>query len=92
MSSTTIDGGRFGTDSIGSDKSLLTAQPDVRILKPILLGSAVVLTAGTIAYLLPLAIDRDYQVAGSAFIIGIGLVGIVCSLALYEGLSKRSTG
>jgi uncharacterized membrane protein YdbT with pleckstrin-like domain len=88
MSSTTIDGGRFGTDSIGSDKSLLTARPDVRVLKPILLGSAVVLTSGTIAYLLPLAIDRDYQVAGSAFIVGVGLVGIVCALALYEGLSK----
>ena len=52
------------------------------------LAPGVVLTAGIIAYLSPLAIDRDFQLAGSFFIIGIGLVGMTCLLVLYEGLSK----
>src|SRR5215831_12370856 len=77
MSSTTIDESRFRTDAIGSDKSVFTARPDMRILKPILLGSAIVLAVGAAAYLLPIVIDRDYQVAGSAVITGIGLVGII---------------
>jgi uncharacterized membrane protein YdbT with pleckstrin-like domain len=88
MASTSIDVGKFGVDSVGGDKALLTAQPDIRVLKLSLVGPAVMLIAGIIAYRLPLAIDRDFQLAGSAFITGIGLVGAICSLALYEGLSK----
>lgn len=88
MASTSINVGRFGSDSVGGDKALLTARPDIRFLKLSFLAPAVVLVAGIIAYLLPLAIDRDFQLAGSAFMIGIGLVGMACLLALYEGLSK----
>lgn len=93
MSSTTrINVGKFGIDSVGSDKALLTSRPDVRVLELSLLSPGVVLTAGIIAYLLPLAIDRDFQLADSVFIIGIGLVGIICSLALCQGCSKACTG
>lgn len=88
MASTSINIGEFGSDPVGSEKALLTARPDIRFLKLSFLAPAVVLTAGIIAYLLPLAIDRDFQLAGSAFIIGIGLVGMTCLIALYEGLSK----
>ena len=72
----------------GSEKALLTARPDIRFLKLSFLAPAVVLVAGIVVYLLPLAIDRDFQLAGSAFMIGISLVGMACLLALYEGLSK----
>ena len=39
-------------------------------------------------YLLPLGIGRDFQLVGSFLIAGIGFVGIICLLALCEGLSK----
>jgi membrane protein YdbS with pleckstrin-like domain len=95
MASTSINIGEFGSDPVGSEKALLTARPDIRFLKLSFLVPAVVLVAGIIAYLLPLAIDRDFQLAGSAFLIGVGLVGMACLLVLYEGLSKaeyRLTG
>ncbi|MEK6285620.1 MAG: PH domain-containing protein [Acidobacteriota bacterium] len=88
MASTSVNIGEFGSDPVGSEKALLTARPDIRFLKLSFFAPAVVLVAGIIAYLLPLAIDRDFQLAGSAFMIGIGLVGMACLLALYEGLSK----
>jgi membrane protein YdbS with pleckstrin-like domain len=88
MASTSINIGEFGSDPVGSEKALLTARPDIRFLKLSFLAPAVVLVAGIVVYLLPLAIDRDFQLAGSAFLIGIGLVGMACLLALYEGLSK----
>jgi uncharacterized membrane protein YdbT with pleckstrin-like domain len=88
MASTSINIGEFGSDPAGSEKALLTARPDIRFLKLSFLAPAVVLVAGIIAYLLPLTIDRDFQLAGSAFMIGISLVGMACLLALYEGLAK----
>lgn len=60
----------------------------MRIVNLSFLAPVLVLVGGVIAYLLPLAVDRDFQLVGSFFITGMGLVGILCLLALYEGLSK----
>ena len=90
MASTSINVGKFGSDSASNDRALMTARPDIRMLKLSFLAPAVILIAGIIVYQLPLAIDRDFQLAGSALIIGIGLIGMTCLLVLYEGLSKAA--
>ena len=88
MSSTSINVGQFGIDSLGIDKALLTAQPDMRIVRFSFLAPASVLIASIISYLLPLKIDRDYQLAGSILIGTLGLAGIISLLVLYEALAK----
>ncbi len=88
MASTSINVEDFGIDSGGKDKALLTARPDIRVVKLSFLVPMLALVAGVITYLLPLRIDPDFQLAGSFLIAGIGLVGITCLLVLYEGLSK----
>ena len=88
MSATSANLRDFGIDSTSTDKAVLITRPDMRIVKFSFLAPALVLAAGGIAYLLPLAIDRDLQLAGSLFIAGIGLVGAISILALYEGLAN----
>ena len=77
----------FGIDTTSTDKAVLTARPDMRIVKVSFLAPVLVLAAGVITYLLPLAIDRDLQVAGSILIASIGLAGVVSLLVMYEGLA-----
>jgi membrane protein YdbS with pleckstrin-like domain len=88
MAATSVNLRDFSIDTTSTDKAVLTARPDMRIVKFSFIAPVLVLTASVIAYLLPLAIDRDIQLAGSFFIAGIGLVGITSLLALYEGLGK----
>lgn len=88
MSSTSINVGEFGINSVGGDKSLLTARPDMRIVKFLIVPPAFVLTAGIISYGLPLAMDRDLHLAVSILIVTLGLAGLSSLLVLYEGLAK----
>ena len=88
MTAINVDIGKFGTDTASSEKVILTARPDMRIVNVSFLVPVLVLVGGVIAYLLPLAVDRDFQLVGSFFITGMGLVGMTCLLVLYEGLSK----
>ena len=88
MAATSVNLRDFGIDTTSTDKAVLTTRPDMRIVKFSFPAPVLMLGAGVIAYLLPPAIDRDIQVAGSFFIAGVGLVGIISLLALYEGLAK----
>lgn len=88
MASISINIANFGDDPVGSGKVLLTVQPDMRIVQFSFVAPVVLLAAGMVVYLLPLSIDRDFQLAGSFLVGGIGFVGVVCLLALYEGLTK----
>ena len=88
MAATDLGVGRFEIDSTGNDHVVLTTRPDMRIVKASLLLPAVILGAGIITYLLPLPIDADFHLAGSLFVAGVGLVGVICVLAFYEGFSK----
>ena len=88
MASTTINLGRVTRDTAGIEKPVLIATPDMRIVKVSFLGPLLMLVAGVLVYLLPLGVDRDFQLVGSFLIAGTGLVGIICLLALSEALSK----
>jgi membrane protein YdbS with pleckstrin-like domain len=88
MTSASITIGNYGVDSAGRDKALLTARPDMRIVKYSFLAPALALIASIISYLWPLEIDRDLHFAGSILIATFGLAGISFLLVLYEGLVK----
>jgi membrane protein YdbS with pleckstrin-like domain len=88
MASASITIGNYAADSTGRDKALLTACPDMRIVKYSFLAPALALIASTISYLWPLEIDRDLHLAGSILIATFGLAGIGFLLVLYEGLVK----
>jgi hypothetical protein len=90
MGATSINIGQFGIDSMGSDKPLLIARPDMRIVKFSFLAPAIVLAASVILYLAPLRIDRDLHLAGSILIATLGLGGVSFLLVLYEALSKAA--
>lgn len=88
MASASITIGNYGADSAGGDKALLTARPDMRIVKWSFLVPALVLIASIISYSWPLKIDHDLQLAGSILIATFGLGGISFLLVLYEGLLR----
>ena len=88
MAATSANFRDYAIDTTIPDKAVLITRPDLRIVKLSFLAPVLVLTAGIVAYLLPLALDRDFHLAGSFFIAGIGVVGITSLLALYEGLAK----
>lgn len=88
MGTTSVSLRDFSIDNTSADRAVFTVRPDMRIVKFSFLTPVLLVAAGTIAYLLPLGIDRDFQLAGAGFIAGIGVVGIACLLALYEGLSR----
>ena len=88
MASASITIGNYGADSASRDKALLTARPDMRIVKYSFLAPALALIASIISYLWPLKIDRDLQLAGSILIAIFGMAGISFLLVLYEGLVK----
>src|SRR5438046_1886091 len=78
----------FGVDTTSTDKAVLTARPDMRIVKLSMLAPVLVLTASIIPYLLPVAIEPDYQLTGSVVIATIGVAGISFLLLMYEALAK----
>jgi uncharacterized membrane protein YdbT with pleckstrin-like domain len=87
MATTSVNLRDFGVDTTSTDKAVLTAQPDMRIVKLSFLAPVLVLTASIVAYVLPLAIDADYQLAGSVVIATIGVAGFSFLLLMYEALS-----
>jgi membrane protein YdbS with pleckstrin-like domain len=88
MATTSINLKDFGADTTSIYRAVLTVRPDMRIVKLSFLAPALVLTASIVAYLLPVAIDPDYQLAGSVVIATIGVAGISFLLLIYEALSK----
>ena len=88
MATTSVNLRDFGVDTTSTDKAVLTARPDMRIVKLSFLAPVLVLTASIVAYLLPVAIDPDYQLAGSVVIATIGVAGISFLLVMYEALAK----
>lgn len=87
MSSTSINVGKLRIDSDASHESLLTARPDIRIIKFNFLVPALVLVAGISLYLMPLEINRDLQFAGSILIATLGLASLSGLVVLYEALA-----
>jgi membrane protein YdbS with pleckstrin-like domain len=88
MATTSVNLRDFGVDTTGTYEAVLTARPDMRLVKLSFLAPVLVLTASIIAYLLPLAIDPDYQLAGSVVIATIGVAGFSFLLLTYEALAK----
>jgi uncharacterized membrane protein YdbT with pleckstrin-like domain len=85
MASASITMGNYRADSAGRDKAVLTARPDMRIVKYSFLAPALALIASIVSYLWPLEIDRDLHLAGSTLIATFGLGAISFLLVLYEG-------
>jgi uncharacterized membrane protein YdbT with pleckstrin-like domain len=88
MAATNVSVGRFGIDSSGSDQIVLTARPDMRIVKTSLVLPVLILGIGIFTYIVPLPIDADFHTAGWLLVVGVGLVGVLCVLGFYEGFSK----
>src|SRR5215469_12520704 len=88
MASSSISIGRLTTDKSGSDNIIFTARPDKRILKVSLIPPGIVILIGVIVSMAHLPLDHDIQLGLSAFVIGVGLVGLLCVAVLYEGLAR----
>lgn len=83
MGAISIDVAKFGGDSVGSNKSLLTARPDMRIVSIGFLAAAVIAALGTVVYLLPISdsVKVAFLPLGVLFIVILGYSAI-----LFEGL------
>ena len=91
MSTTSANLGGQRIDRMVADRDVLIERPDMRIVKLSFVAPLLVLTIGIAVYLMPLSIDRDYQLAASVLISTIGLAGIsflvVCNIDLTSILS-----
>lgn len=85
MSSTSINVGEFGINSVGSDRSLLTARPDMRIVKFGFLAAASIAVAGAVVYMLPVS---DSVKAAFLPLAGLFVVTLAYSLIMYETLGN----
>ncbi len=85
MASTSINVGKFGSDSVGSDSSLLTARPDMRIVKIGFIAAALIAVAGAVVYLLP--ISESIKVAFLPLAV-VFIVILAYSAILFEGLGN----
>src|ERR1700740_867986 len=85
MASTSINVGKFGIDSASGSNVLLTARPDLRILKVGFLGAALIAVAGAIVYLLP--IDVSLKVAFLPMAVSFVVV-LAYSVIMYEALGN----
>ena len=83
MSATSINVGKFRMDSSGSDNPLLTARPDMRIVKLGFLGAALVAAVTGTIYVLP--IPDGVKIAFLP-LIGLFVVALVYSAIMYETL------
>lgn len=84
MGATSINVGKFSIDSVGSDKTLLTARPDIRIVKLGFLAAVLIAVAGIVVYLLPISESAKvaFMPLGVLFIATLAYCAI-----LYEGLA-----
>lgn len=85
MSSTSMSAGELGIDSVGSDRSLLTARPDVRIVKFGFLTAALIAAAGAVVYLLPIS---DSVKAAFLPLAGLFVVTVAYSAIMYDALGN----
>jgi uncharacterized membrane protein YdbT with pleckstrin-like domain len=85
MSSTSINVGEFGSNSVGSDRSLLTARPDMRIVKVGFLAAALIAVAGAGVYLVPIS---DSAKAAFLPLAGLFVVTVAYSAIMYETLGN----
>ena len=85
MSSTSINVGEFGINSVGSDSSLLTARPDMRIVKLGFLAAASIAVAGAVVYMLPVS---DSVKAAFLPLAGLFVVTLAYSAIMYETLGN----
>lgn len=85
MSSTSINVGEFGVNSVGSERSLLTARPDMRIVKLGFLAAASIAVAGAVVYLLPIS---DSVRAAFLPLAGLFVVTLAYSAIMYETLGN----
>lgn len=83
MASTSIHVTRLGVDSATSDKALLTARPDMRIVKLGFLAAALIAVAGAVVYLSPL---DDSLKAGFLPLAVLFIVTLAYSAIVYEAL------
>jgi len=88
MASASINIGEYRSDSVGSDKALLTTRADMRIVKVSFIATVLPLMVSIVTYLSPLPIKRDLKAALAVAIATIGLAGISFLLVMYEGLAK----
>ena len=85
MSSTSINIGEFGINSVGSDSSLLTARPDMRIVKLGFLAAASIAVAGVVVYVLPVS---DSVKVAFLPLAGLFVVTLAYSAIMYETLGN----
>jgi uncharacterized membrane protein YdbT with pleckstrin-like domain len=85
MASTSISVGKFGIDSVSGSNVLLTARPDLRILKVGFIAAALVAVSGTVVYLLP--IDGSLKVAFLPLAV-LFVVILAYSVIMYEALGN----
>jgi uncharacterized membrane protein YdbT with pleckstrin-like domain len=85
MASTSINAGKFGINSARSGNVLLTARPDLRILKVGFLTAALIVVAGVVVYLSP--IDASLKVAFLPFAV-VFVVISAYSVIMYEALGN----
>ena len=84
MASTSINVGKFGINS-DSGNNVLTARPDLRILKVGFLAAALIAVAGVVVYLLP--IDGSLKVAFLPLAV-LFVVILAYSVIMYEALGN----
>jgi hypothetical protein len=85
MASTSINVGKFGIDSVSGSNVLMTARPDLRILKVGFVTAALVAVAGAVVYLLP--IDGSLKVAFLPLAV-LFIVILSYSVIMYEALGN----
>jgi uncharacterized membrane protein YdbT with pleckstrin-like domain len=85
MASTSINVGKFGIDSVSGSNVLLTARPDLRILKVGFLTAALIAVAGVVVYLS--SIDASLKVAFLPLAV-LFVVVLAYSVIMYEALGN----
>ena len=83
MASTSINVSRLGVDSATADKAVLTARPDMRIVKLGFLAAALIAGIGAVVYLSPL---DDSVKAGFLPLAVLFIVTLAYSAIVYEAL------
>lgn len=85
MSATSINVGKFSMDSRGDDNVLLTARPDMRLVKFGFLAAALIAAVASIVYLSPVF---DGVKVALLPLIPLFVVALVYSVIMYETLGN----
>jgi membrane protein YdbS with pleckstrin-like domain len=85
MASTIINVEKFGIDSVGGDKALLSARPDMRIVKVCFLGALLIAAVAGTIYVSP--ISEGVKIAFLP-LIPLFVVALVYSVIMFETLGN----